>query len=490
MTPAVAKVRKPDTEEQDLAKLRSDGDAALAKQEFSVARRAFTEYYKRALLPDGLYRLGLLADAEGRVLDAQDLMRRFVSDPRFDAPTFENEAKEAQRILALPRPPNGKVTVIGERGVLLMIDGRLVGGLPLSRPLLLAPGKRMLAIEDGSRRQREELDVAVGHFIEITYDRGSAALLSAELPSVLVLEQYRGLPKDADKPLGQAIEDALQGERLSPFPVSLALAQAGLPEKSACVENTACQLNLAQKSELDYVLSVDFAQSLRNGPWALRLVLLDVEVGAQAARIEQECSSCDIAKSVFALSNALPPLITEARRRPRGDLEVKSTPPGAEVRLAGRLLGKTPLAHPVWAGEAEIELTLSGYQPLRQPVDIRAGQKTPLDLELAKELPESLPPPLVLPPAVVKIPPPRRPTWRLALGGVALATGALLIGFGGGALAIDGRCIDSPENPIAFCDKVYQTSGLGAGLVGAGSVLVVSGVVLLALPPKKPAPKS
>lgn len=466
-------------------RLRSEGGAALARKDFAAATRAFSALYRLTLQPEGLYRLGVLASAEGRLLDAQDLMRRFVSDSRFDPAESPAEAAEAQRILALPRLPSGRVSVIGERGTLLFVDGHLVGALPLSRPLLCAPGKRILALENGHSRQEEEIDLAVGRFVEVTFARGSAALLSAELPAALVLEQYGELPQAAAAPLAQVIEDVLQADRLSPFPLPVALERAGLARPSTCVETLACLLQLARKNELEYVLKVQLIKQAPGAilPWQLRLSLLDVEVGEEAARSEETCASCDLDKAVAVLRSGLPRLLATARTRPRGELKVTSTPAGAEVRLGARVLGKTPVEQPVWAGLLEVEATLPGYESQRLPVTVSPGEPTAVHVPLLLEAAE--PPPAALTEPVKRHQVKSRPRWRLAVGGVAVVGSALLIGFGASALAVSDQCVVEALSPVTFCRERFGTAGVGTGLLISGAAALLTGTLLLAIPERR-----
>ena len=44
------------------------------------------------------------------------------------------------------------------------------------------------------------------------------------------------------------------------------------------------------------------------------------------------------------------------------------------------------------------------------------------------------------------------------------------------------KCINQPPILNVKCDRRYRTTGLGAGLTGAGGALVVGGVILLAIP--------
>jgi hypothetical protein len=483
--PAVARShseRSQAREAREVERLREQGAAALTSKDFAAAERAYTELYRRTLQPEGLYRLGLVAQAAGRRLEAQDLMRRFVSDPRFDPTESAAEAAEARRILALPPLPSGKLSVIGERGTLVFIDGRLVGALPLARPLLCAPGKRKLTLEDGSRHQEEELDLAVGRSVEITYDRGSAALLSAELSAVLVLEQYAGLAPATTAALAQVAEDVLQNDRLSPFPLQLALERTERALPSSCLESADCLIKLARQSDLDYVLKLSLTQPPAGGPGQLRLLLLDAEVGEPAAHSEAECPAADGDRVTSVLRSELAHLLAAARARPRGELKVTSQPAGAEVRLGRRLLGKTPLEQLTWAGPLEVEVALPGYESQRLPVTLPAGQAAALAVTLQLDAAEPAPAPLLAPESADRYARLPRPRWRLAVGGAALAGGVLLGGFGAAALALSGQCVVEPLPPAELCRERYGTGPLGAGLLSSGVAALVAGTLLLAIP--------
>ena len=467
-------------------RLLRQAEEALQAKDYEAAAHAFTELYKQTRQPDILYRLGMLAEAQGRLLDAQDLLRRFLSDPRFDPAASVVEEAEARRVLALPRPPSGKVNIIGASGTLVYLDQRLVGSLPLARPLLVAPGKHALTLEDGARRQQEELEAAIGRFIELTYERSTAALLSTELPGVLLLEAYPGLAEEVASQLGQAVDDLVQRERLSPFPVALAMERAGTAPSSGCTEVPSCQCKLAQKNELEYVLSIRIAQRAAGQPWQLQLDVLDADVGESAARSEKECAACDLDKATAVLRTTLPALLAEARRRSRAELTVASTPPGAEVRAGGRLLGTTPLSHFVWAGSLDVELTLPGHEPQRLQAVLSEDKPTSLQVTLLPQVAEPAPPPLLLPPSPPRQP--ARPRWRLALGGTALGVGAVLTGFGGSALAVADSCLPGTPAEAAACRQLFATSGVGGGLLAAGLAVGVAGVLLLAIPERRRSP--
>jgi hypothetical protein len=55
--PAFCGDRKSARAAREIDRLRSDGEAALARKDFAAARQAYSELYRRTLQPDGLYRL-------------------------------------------------------------------------------------------------------------------------------------------------------------------------------------------------------------------------------------------------------------------------------------------------------------------------------------------------------------------------------------------------------------------------------------------------
>lgn len=75
-----------------------------------------------------------------------------------------------------------------------------------------------------------------------------------------------------------------------------------------------------------------------------------------------------------------------------------------------------------------------------------------------------------------------RPLWRLIVGPVLMVSGTVTLGFGAWGLSINGTCVDIPSSPELHCNKAFDTSQIGTGLVGAGSVLLLGGVLLAALP--------
>lgn len=79
----------------------------------------------------------------------------------------------------------------------------------------------------------------------------------------------------------------------------------------------------------------------------------------------------------------------------------------------------------------------------------------------------------------------KRPRWRLGMGAGLTVAGGLLLGFGIPALAVAGRCIDTPTAANAVCVTVYDTQGLGGALTAVGGSLALGGIILMAWPPAR-----
>ena len=122
-------------------------------------------------------------------------------------------------------------------------------------------------------------------------------------------------------------------------------------------------------------------------PLRLRLVarLVDARMGDVATEASRPCPGCSSAAAEAALGEVL----VEAfggMSRPRGLLEVASTPPGARLLLDGRQVGVTPHRRTAWVGRAHLTLLLDGYLPYQQDLQIIEGRTLSLDIPLVKQV--------------------------------------------------------------------------------------------------------
>ena len=478
--------------------LLEKGRAALDAKDVGGARRALEQAYRLAATPEVLFLLGRLAEAEGRTLEAHDLMRRFLIDPA----RLPDEAAvaEAQRVVKGARPASGQIVVLGAPGSLVSVDDRLLGSVPLTQPLLVSPGEHRLSLQLGSRRLESPVLIQAGRSFEVRFTKASGAVLITLLPAVLWVTEQVGVPEEAQNPLADAAEQAARSANQTLLTAEAALAQA--PELRDCLTTVECRQKLARKNEVDYVLSLGAQYKLAAaavaqpdstrppspepaapvpGSWQLTLSLWHVELATPAATTTATCERCSAEQAAAALKPAAAKLLAEGLRRGHGSLTVTSEPAAAALLLDGAEVGTTPCKQAVWAGSYELELRRPEFAPEKRSVEVGDGQKAEVAVTL---LPLGGPAQSLVTALPVPPPPPRRPLWRLASGGALLGAGIVLLGVGGRAASLVGQC--ASYNLFGICTDAYDTAAPAAGLIVTGSLAVAAGVVLLALPPTRP----
>jgi hypothetical protein len=467
------------------------GHAALAARDLAGAYEKAADSFRTLPSAAALHLLGRVALAEGRTLAAQDLLRRYLADPDLEPDDNSVEQAEARRVSELPQEGSGQLKILGDSGTLVLVDERLVGALPLSRPLLVAAGSHKVELRRGPSRLQDEVRVLEGRMAELRIDVGKAAFISSILPGVVLYDEPSPLDAQPLRRMLRALELAVEAERLSPLLRERVVQAAGEPPPGPCPEGERCMLGLAERSQADYLLRLRISDIKQPAGFEFSLELFDVEIGAAAASESQSCTGCTLDEAGKKLAAMFAPLYKRALGRPRGRISVKSEPAGATVTLDGRRLGETPLDRPVFAGPGSLTLKKDGYRDVIEETTIPEGETARLSLQLPL-LPEPPPPALTPPPApppVVKKELPR-PLWRLITGSVAVAGGLFAVGIGAAAIVVDGHCAEPFDLSIATtppgCTAKYDgTRPLGIGLVSAGSALVLGGTLLLALPRRR-----
>jgi hypothetical protein len=382
-------------------------------------------------------------------------------------------------------PPTEELMVLGESGARLLLDGQPVGQLPLQSPLLVAPGSHQLTLDSRQRKMQATVDVRPGSFVDVRFDEESGAAVVSQPPTALVSLSYRGSQPGEQTRLNQAVLTALSKEGLHrrlPPPATDGPA-------ASCSDPVACQLAAARQAQIPYVLLLQSVQQGRS--WQFECSLGSATLDELAASQSQRCDDCSVDQAADQLEQLSRRVIGQGLTRPQGRLTVRSQPIGATVTWNGRPLGPTPIDRPIYSGRGELVVSHPDFRPEHRQLAVAAGQPTPIELVLhpQAEADEPEPEPALLddrahsqaprqPPVEYS----RRPTWRLVSGGAALASSALLLGFGIGALNLAGSCIDAPSAPAQRCDQLYATQPLGAGLTVSGALLTVAGTLLLALP--------
>lgn len=472
---------------------------AMAGRDFSTARRLLEESYRSSASAEILFQLGLLAEAEGRVVEAQDLMRRYLADPTVEgapdstaakAPTAAGERPapspaqssldQAQRIINLPRQPSGEVSVQSERGTLVKVDDRVVGVLPLPLPLLMPTGSHTVTLEVAAGNPpKKTVKVIDGRGLELRFNASLGAVLVSQPPAVIPVVSLSGsLTTEMSRRLQLAASQAVRRASLSVFSTEVALKST--TQVRSCLDRLECQVQLARSTQADYVLllgaEVGGTAATGTATWKLHTELIDAAVGDSAAGSTEtvtQSGQAQVTEQVLEVwRKMLDGVLSQGSARTHGQLAVRTTPAGARVRVGTRELGVTPLEKPVFTGPIELSVRMPDFATEKRTLTITENQTAKVEFTLVRRPIQTE--------LVYRQEP--RPRWRLALGGSAVAAGIIMSGFGVSALVANGGCFEDPLPGALACRQRFDTGTTGGALLGVGLAVSAAGVVLLALP--------
>ena len=464
-------VRPPQTVQtpQDRsAPLVAQGVMALASRNFVAAYAALSEAYVLDHSPDTLYQLGIVAYAEGQTVVAQDLMRRYLASSSPQQRNTQQRA-EAERIVSQVQGQSAELLMQGDPETQVLLNGRLVGVLPLPMPLLLSAGPHVISWKSPSKTQEKAIEVEAHRAYLLAQD-SSGAMEIKRLPTALLqldselLQSNPAVHPSAHHVIEQSIRNS-----------GLFVQSAPAMSHEDCKGDARCITRIAEQSFMDYLLVVSGIQAASSSGGTVSVTLTDTQIGEPAAQAAFPCSPCNETTVAESLSALLPRLLVEAVGRGRGTLRITSQPSGAMVQVGDRKHGTTPLTIPRFAGPVDFELRRPGYQPFKGHQEVTNRQASELSVSLVAE--ETAP-------LIIKLPPERnpRPKWRIAVGISSLGIGLGLIGLGGSALAVSGQCIEPAAPPLLACSRLYDTTPAGAALLGTGAALTVTGTLLLVWP--------
>ena len=516
------KKKGDDTEEKVDAPAKSDAGAkdgeakapagpppAVSAADYPAAVKKVEEAYRQSPGPESLYQLGMLADGQGKVLEAQDFLRRYLADPTIEA-NAPGRA-DAEKVLAKTRPPSGEVQILADQNGTVLLDGRLVGSLPLSAPLLVSPGKHLVSLEMRDRTMKGQLKAVEGRGMEMNFSRSSGAVVVTLPTAVVVVPQYKGppAPAEAQRKLQQAAEQGITQGRLATFSKEVAMQRA--PKVEGCLDTIDCQAQLAGESDVDYVLMVQVDHTVVMPPpppppapgakappppppatpikesWAMKLSLVDADTVDVAVAESPSCPGCNMDQLIGLVPELVRKMVKEAQAKPRGSWNITSEPAGATIRVGTRVLGNTPLSRPAFAGSYELVFEKPQFQKETKQVEVQAGQKAEVAVTLNAEVAKAPPPKVVEKKPYEK--PRARPIWRLVTGSLLLGVGVGMVGFGISALAVNGTCVKPADSPSLQCFDLFTTGTVGGALVGVGAAAIVGGTLMIAIPNKvKPEP--
>lgn len=152
-------------------------------------------------------------------------------------------------------------------------------------------------------------------------------------------------------------------------------------------------------------------------------------------------------------------------------------PTGAQVSIAGNVIGTLPIPAPIRAPEGNLLLSAigPGYKQLTQTVTVPGGGRVSVTLVL-EPLDVRAAAPAAQPVVPLQHVDSGESHWRPWTAGALFAVGAAAIAWGAIWVAVDGNnsCGDGPT-----CHDVYNTRKPGWVILGVGAAAAVSGGIVL-----------
>lgn len=368
--------------------LYATGVSELVARDFPAAYKALSDSYRVHPSLETLYQLGVLASAQGRRVDAYDIMRRFAAD-RGHGSTAQGTIAyphqvEVQRMLASTPEDSGELKVVGPTGAFVFVDGRIVGVCPLSLPIFLKSGEHVIAAEYGGRMPDATIDIRAGRTGELRFDpSGRAPKVSQRSePSVLIALATPGIPDEQKPLLRSTLTEFATRSGLTAMSADAALLNH--PDLSSCLGQLACKLRLASRGSQEHILSarVTLQGAPASGQWRVSVAWINVAVGQVAAQVDLGCTICAQEQAAVLLEESAKRVIGIGLNRASGRLLVKSTPVGAEVVEGEQTLGRTPLELTLYTGVHQLVLQHPGSRSRHAAVLIESGKTRNLDVEL------------------------------------------------------------------------------------------------------------
>lgn len=312
---------------------------------------------------------------------------------------------------------------------------------------------------------------------------------------------------DASKRLGRAVQEALRSGDLSVVPPSdLEAILAGEPELKGC-QRDECKERLGPLLQAKSVLTQSWSvkpvpaapkqapakkgkrgaaaaaavETEELGSYQFTVEVFSVNVGAVGAKDSAQCDACTLEQAAGALGDLVRKVVLVDAGRPRGMIEINSTPATSDVFIDGRKMGFTPYKRPAFAGKHEVAVTRLGHKTFRESIVVVDGKKWGKQVTLVEGVDSDIQK------VVVREEILPRPLWRKVAGATLIGGGIIAVAAGAASIWLNGKCTNdlSAELASVSCDKVYDTGGLGYALVGVGAVAFIGGVVTAALPGKR-----
>lgn len=464
---------KVTTDVDEIDRLLGQARVALTEKKRDQAAALAAQAYRLGQPLAALSMLAEVAWEEGRVLDAQDLAQRYILDPELEQSEQVLTVRRMEILLRGERPPSASLSILGDRGALVVVDKRLVGALPLAAPLLVTPGDHRIELLTAGKRIEDQVRMPVGRLGELRVDAGSGATVFSLLSGLLLVDGYEGVAFSAQEKFRRELDRKIYKLRRSPIGHETVFQSLGEPAPRDCQAALSCVRDLAQKLALEQVVFSSASRSATG--YQLTATLYAVDIAEPTAQATTDCAGCTEQDAARKLAGLLDTLWAKQSDRTRGQLALQVMPAGARVWLDEVELGQTPLLVAAWTGQKTLRIEELGYRPFRQQVQIQEGRVTTIETQLESD-PEPVPAPL-LTKQVTRTFRARRPTWRIVTGLSSMALGGVMAGIGISGLLLDGACV-----PADSCLRTLTTRAPGLGLTIPGSALFLGGAALLAWP--------
>ena len=371
---------------------------------------------------------------------ALDLYRRYLEatledvDPELRA--------DAQQLLQAPREVGCEVSVQGDVGALLSVDGRIAGVLPLPAQLLLTAGAHQLVLQKNRRRVETQVTLAARRQAEVRFTLVPPLALLTLTPGVLLITQPSNLEPALALSVRRAVSEAAgQQNAVLVTPETQADTLARKPELLGCLDQLRCQEQVAQQTAAQFVLRLSLtspsvspgspvspgvpaspgAPAKKGGAFQFSGELLDVDVGVVSVQATQSCGDCNLKRGMQMLSEMIQEMLRQAATRPRGTIKISSEPAGARVEVDGRQLGETPYLRDSFVGARDVVVSKQGFVAHHAVVNVEDGQTAELTLPLLAD---------------AKVAAPRSSAVRIAkwtllgVGAVSLVSGIAVLAAG------------------------------------------------------------
>ncbi|RMG98805.1 MAG: PEGA domain-containing protein [Deltaproteobacteria bacterium] len=226
----------------------------------------------------------------------------------------------------------------------------------------------------------------------------------------------------------------------------------------------ACRLDGAKSLGARWLLDVDVTVEDRD--YQVHLAVRDAEGKVPDVRESFECQICgieELGERTAAVAAKLVEAVA-AQDAGAGTVQVRTTPPGAQVAVDGTSVGTTPLRLELSPGEHRVRIEREGHAAVERTVVVPAGGEVTMDVPL--------------------IPTVQARSWRRPAGIAAVTVGGAAFVAGVVLLALDGRpyrgrCSGADVDADGDCRFQYDTIAGGATLAVAGTAAVTSGIFWL-----------